>query len=411
MNSAVSRRQFGAALTSASMLRAQADRPNILWITCEDMGPHIGCYGDKYARTPNLDRLAAQGSRYGTVWSNAPVCAPARTTIISGMYPTSTGSEHMRSEVRLPEGMLMYPCYLRQAGYYATNNAKEDYNLQHTGKVWDESSPRAHWRNRAQGQPFFSIFNFTVTHESQVRARPHEAVSDPAKVRVPAYHPDTPEVRQDWAQYYDKIAVMDGMAGRVLKQLEEDGLSGNTIVFFYSDHGAGLPRNKRWPYHSGLQVPLLVYVPDKWKHLAPAGYGAGKVLDRLVSFVDLAPTVLSIAGLTPPGHMQGRAFMGAHTAPAPEYLFGFRGRMDERVDTVRSVTDGRYVYLRQFMPHRIYGQHIAYMFEMPTVQVWKKQFDAGQLKPQQTAFWKEKPSEELYDLHSDPDEVTNLASS
>jgi uncharacterized sulfatase len=344
-------------------------------------------------------------------WSNAPVCAPARTTIIAGMYPPSTGSEHMRSLVSLPEGMRMYPCYLRDAGYYATNNSKEDYNLAHTGKVWDESSAKGHWRNRKPGQPFFSIFNFTTTHESQIRKRPHTLVHDPAKAPVPAYHPDTPEVRHDWAQYYDNITTMDEQAGQVLKQLQDDGLAEDTIVFFYGDHGAGMPRSKRWPYNSGLQVPLIVYVPPKFRHLAPEGYAPGTVIQRLVGFVDLAPTLLSVAGIKPPAHMQGRAFMGTHTAPAPDMLFGFRGRMDERLDMVRSATDGRYVYIRNFMPHKIYGQYIGYMFEMPTAQVWKRQYDSKQLQPPRTHFWETKPPEELYDLRSDPDEVENLATS
>lgn len=412
MKPVLSRRSF--ALACGSALAAPAapnDRPNILWITCEDIGPQLGCYGDTYARTPNLDRLAERGARYRMVWSNAPVCAPARTTIISGMYPPSTGSEHMRSLVSLPEGMRMYPCYLRDAGYYATNNSKEDYNLAHTGKVWDDSSGKAHWRNRKAGQPFFSIFNFLGTHESQIRKRPHTLGHDPAKARVPAYLPDAPEVRHDWAQYYDNITAMDEQAGGILKQLQDDGLAEDTIVFFYGDHGAGMPRSKRWPYNSGLQVPLIVYVPPKYRHLAPEGYSAGAVIQRLVGFVDLAPTLLSLAGLKPPAHMQGRAFMGPHTAPAPDMLFGFRGRMDERIDMIRSATDGRYVYIRNFMPHRIYGQYIGYMFEMPTAQEWKRQYDNKQLQPPRTYFWEPKPPEELYDLQSDRDEVKNLATS
>lgn len=383
--------------------------PNILWITTEDIGPELGCYGDTFAKTPVLDALSRKGVRYTHAWSNAPVCAPARTTIISGMYPTATGSEHMRSMVKLPSAAKMYPCYLRDAGYYCTNNSKEDYNVEHTGQVWDDSSTKAHWRNRKSGQPFFAVFNNLGTHESQIRKRPHTLVGDPSKVRVPAYQPDTPEVRRDWTQYYDNIHEMDTHSGTILKQLEEDGLADDTIVFFYGDHGAGMPRSKRWPYNSGLQVALIVYVPEKYRHLAPAGYAPGKSISRLVSFVDLAPTLLSIAGQTVPPLMQGRAFMGSHTAPAPPFNFGFRGRMDERIDLVRSCTDGRYVYLRQFMPHKIYGQHIAYMFEMPTTAVWKKMYDAGQLKPPKTFFWETKPSEELYDLHSDRDEVVNLA--
>jgi uncharacterized sulfatase len=408
-----SRREFAFSLGASFVASAASnkDRPNILWITCEDTGPELGCYGDKYATTPNLDALAAKGLRYTHVWSNAPVCAPARTTIISGMYPPSTGSEHMRSMTRLPEGMRMYPCYLRDAGYYATNNSKEDYNLDYTGKVWDESSPKAHWRNRKPGQPFFAIFNFTTTHESQLRTRPHTQVHDPAKVRVPAYHPDTPEVRQDWAQYYDKITQMDGQAAEVLKQLEADGLADSTIVFFYGDHGSGMPRSKRWPFNSGLHVALILHVPEKFKHLVPAGYKAGGTSDRLVGFVDLAPTLLSLAGIKPPEHMQGQAFAGEYNASPRKYNYGFRGRMDERLDVVRSCTDGRYVYVRHFMPHKIYGQHIAFMFQTPTTRIWKAKYDKGELNEAQKKFWERKPFEELFDLQTDRDEVKNLAGS
>jgi uncharacterized sulfatase len=410
----ITRRAFAGAASAGILVRgAQAPKPNILWITCEDMGPQMGCYGDRYATTPVLDKLAAQSLRYDVAWSNAPVCAPARTAIISGMYPPSTGSEHMRSMTRLPEGMLMYPCYLRQAGYHVTNNNKEDYNLDYTGgsqsAVWHDSSPKAHWRQRGKDQPFFSIFNFTTTHESQIRRRPHTLVHDPAGARVPAYHPDTPEVRRDWAQYYDNITTMDGQAGQVLKELESDGLLNDTIVFFYGDHGPGMPRCKRWPYDSGLRVPLLVHIPEKFQPLAPKEYRAGTATRRMVGFVDLAPTVLSLAGVRPPSHMQGHAFLGAHEAPAQPYLYGFRGRMDERYDCVRSIRDGRFIYIRNYNPHEIYGQHIAYMFEMPTAQVWKRLFDEGKLNGAQARFWKEKEPEELYDLQSDPDEVNNLA--
>lgn len=408
--STMTRRSFASGIGGAALcFGAEPQRPNILWITCEDTGPHIGAYGDRYATTPALDKLAASGVRYRYAWSNCPVCAPARTSIISGMYPNSTGSEHMRSLVSLPPGMRMYPQYLREAGYYATNNSKEDYNLDKPGQVWDDSSAKAHWRNRRPGQPFFSIFNFESTHESRIRARPHTLVHDPSKVRVPAFNPDTPEVRRDWAQYYDNITTMDGQAAGILRQLESDGLAENTIVFFYGDHGPGMPRCKRWPYNSGLQVPVLVHFPDKFRHLAPRDYTAGGVSNRLVSFVDLAPTVLSLAGIEPPRHMQGRAFLGSHLAPEPSYLFGLRGRMDERYDLVRSVRDRRYVYIRNFMPHRTYAEHIAYLYEMPTMQTWKKLNDEGRLRPPQSLFWQTKPPEELYDLEADPDEVNNLA--
>ncbi len=238
----------------------------------------------------------------------------------------------MRSMTSLPASMRMYPCYLRDAGYYVTNNDKEDYNLNYTGgsqaAVWNDSSRKGHWRNRSAGQPFFSIFNFTTTHESQIRRRPHNLVHDPSKAPLPAYHPDTPEVRHDWAQYYDNVTTMDEQAGAVLKQLEDDGLLSDTIVFFYGDHGSGMPRSKRWPYNSGLQVPLLVHMPDKYRSLAPKDYRPGGVTGRMVSFVDLAPTVLSLAGIQPPAHFQGGAFLGSHQAAPHQFLHGFRGRMD-----------------------------------------------------------------------------------
>ncbi|MFN7925658.1 MAG: sulfatase-like hydrolase/transferase [Bryobacteraceae bacterium] len=403
------RRQFLAAAGSAAL--AQAARPNILWITCEDIGPQIGAYGDTYADTPNIDRLAKRSLLYRNAWSNAPVCAPARTTIISGMYPPSLGAEHMRSETSLPAGFKMFPGYLREAGYYCTNNAKEDYNLVKPAGTWDDSSNKAHWRKRASGQPFFSVFNFLITHESQIRTRPHKWVHDLSKVRVPAYHPDRREVREDWAQYYDNITTMDGQAAKVLAELEADGLADNTVVFFYGDHGSGMPRSKRWPFNSGLHVPLIAHVPEKLRHLATKDYRPGGETQRLVSFVDLAPTVLSLAGIAPPKHFQGHAFLGPHAAAEQPYVYGFRGRMDERIDMTRSVRDGRYVYLRHYMPHRIYGQHVSYMFETPTTHVWRQLFDDGKLNDVQSQFWREKPSEQLFDLQADRDETKNLADS
>lgn len=389
-----------------------ADKPNILWISSEDHGQEMGCYGDAYATTPNVDKLAAKGMLFKTVWSCAPVCAPCRTTIISGMYPPSTGAEHMRCEVPMPAGTRMFPQFLRKIGYYCSNNSKEDYNLTQPGRVWDESSPKAHWRNRPVGQPFFAVFNSTVSHESQLRKRPHKAIHDPAGVRVPSYHPDIPEVRQDWAQYYDTVTAADAIAGKHLKALEEAGLTDNTIVFYWGDHGSGMPRSKRWPCDSGLRVPLVVYFPEKWRHLAPKEYAPGAKSDRLVSFVDFAPTMLSLTGIQPPAWMQGHAFAGKfQTAPQP-LLYGFRGRMDECTDAVRSVTDGRYVYLRNYMPHRSQGQHVIFQFETPTTQRWWDLFVQGKTTEAQSIFWRTpKASEELYDLQRDPDEVHNLAKS
>ena len=399
---------IGIATTDA----LAADKPNILWITSEDHGPHMGCYGDTYADTPNVDALAARGMLFKHCWSNGPVCAAARTTIIAGMYSPSTGGQHMRSMVDMPSGTKMYPQFLREAGYYCTNNSKEDYNLKKPDGVWDESSAKAHYKNRAAGQPFFAVFNSTLSHESQLRKRPHVQIHDPAKVRVPAYHPDVPEVRQDWAQYYDTVTEVDTVAGKLLKELEATGAAEDTIVFYYADHGSGMPRNKRWPCNSGLQVPMVVYFPPKWKHLAPKEYGAGVKSDRLVSFVDLAPTLLSIIGVKPPEWMQGFAFAGTYQTEPQPFVYGFRGRMDERYDCVRSATDGRYVYLRNYMPHLSQGQHVNYQFETPSTRVWRELYDAGKLNAAQSIFWTEpKEPEELYDLQSDPDEVHNLANS
>jgi arylsulfatase A-like enzyme len=396
-------------------------QPNILWITCEDISPHLGCYGDKTAVTPNIDALARQGTLYRNAFATIGVCAPARSTLISGMYPNSIGSQHMRCQGRLPEGARAFPEYLREAGYYCTNNSKKDYNLQLGRKIWDESSRKAHWRKRKAGQPFFSIFNFTSCHESQIRQPEAKyqkriatlkkfQVHDPKAMNVPPYHPDTDAVRKDWARYADMITFMDTEVGRLLRQLDKDGLAENTIVFFYSDHGAGMPRSKRWLFDSGLRVPMVVRVPEKFKKFAPGI--AGLETSRLVSFVDFAPTVLQLAGVPVPEHMQGQAFLGGNSQKSEahrRYVFGFRDRMDERYDMIRCVSNGRFKYIRNFMPHLPYAQYIDYMYQMPTMKDWQKRFDAGGLSAVQRAFFEAKPTVELYDTQADPHEVVNLA--
>ncbi|MEM6278909.1 MAG: sulfatase [Verrucomicrobiota bacterium] len=390
-----------------------AELPNILWVTSEDNGPHLGCYGDEYSVSPNIDALAAKSLKYTRASSNAPVCAPARTTVISGIYPPSTGAPHMRSMAPLPEDVKMFPAYLRELGYYTSNRVKEDYNLAKSDDVWDDSSKKAHWKNRAEGQPFFAVFNSTLSHESKIRNEISDdlRIHDPAKVRVPAYHPDTPEVRKDWAQYYDRITQMDTEIGGWLKELEEAGLSEDTIIVYWGDHGSGMPRNKRWPYNSGLHVPLLIHIPEKFESLAPDEYKAGGSSDRMVGFIDLAPTMLSLVGIEPKAFMHGHAFAGKFEVPGEDYSYGFRGRMDERYDLVRTVLGKRYVYLRHYMPHRIYGQYIDYMFQTPTTKVWHQMFHDGKLNEAQSLFWQKKPTEELYDLETDPDEVINLVAS
>ncbi|MGC1274564.1 MAG: sulfatase-like hydrolase/transferase [Planctomycetaceae bacterium] len=402
---------FALSASSTTSLSA-GDRPNILWIISEDTGPEIGCYGDEYAVTPNIDRLASEGLRFTFCWSNCPVCAPARTTMISGMYPSSTGAEHMRSLVRLPDGMQMFPQLLREAGYFTTNARKEDFNLEKPGQLWDVKNDAVRpWRKRNDDRPFFSIINIPTSHESQLRIRPHTLVHDPAKARIPAYHPDTPEVRHDWAQYYDKVTEMDREVGEILARLEEDSLTDETIVFYFGDHGSGMPRHKRWPFDSGLHVPLVIRIPEKFHDHHPVGYKPGASTEQIVSFIDFAPTALSLAGMKAPEYYQGVAFLGEHCGTPCRFLHGVRGRMDERIDCIRSVTDGRYVYVRHYLPHRPYGQHLGYMFQTPTTQVWKRLYDEGKLNEVQSAIWEEKPTELLFDLVEDPDEIHNLVDS
>lgn len=390
--------------------KVTTEPPNILWITSEDNSPFFGCYGDEFATTPTFDKLATEGILYKNAFANAPVCAPARSTIITGMYPPSLGTQNMRSVYPIPESIRFFPQYLREAGYYCTNNSKEDYNMPKPEGVWDESSSKAHYKNRAEGQPFFAIFNFTVSHESSI----HKSISndslrhDPAKVKLPPYHPDTPEMRHDWAQYYDKVEDLDGMVAQVLQELEDAGLADNTIVAYYSDHGGVIARSKRFVYESGTHVPMIWRFPKKYAHLAPGK--PGDRTDRLVSFIDLAPTVLSLAGIKVPEYMQGKAFLGDQQTVPREYVHLFRGRMDERIDNVRAVRDKQYRYIKNYMPHRIYGQYIEYLWRAPSCRSWEEAYLAGKCNEIQSAFWKEKPAEELYDVSADPWEVNNLAS-
>jgi N-sulfoglucosamine sulfohydrolase len=404
---------------------SEKTQPNILWVSCEDISPDLGCYGDSYAVSPNIDKLAAQGVRYSNVYSHSGVCAPTRSGIITGMYPTTIGTHHMRCKGVPPAYVKCFSEYLRAAGYYCTNNVKTDYQFDLPSSAWDESSRKAHWRGRAEGQPFFAVFNFTISHESKIRDRSEEMLKrlanlkpdekhDPAKAVLPPYYPDTPAVRKDWAQYYDVITLMDKQVGDVLKQLEDEGLADNTIVWFWGDHGRGLPRGKRWIYDSGLRIPLIIRVPEKLRKLAIPGnpdlVKPGTVNNDLVAFIDFAPTMLSLAGVKIPEHIQGRAFLGSQKAKPREYIFAARDRMDEAYDLIRAVRDKRYKYIRNYMWHLTRGQDIDYMNQMPTMQEMRRLNAEGKLKgPQKQYFEETKPVEELYDTLNDPHEVKNLA--
>ncbi|MFT5302191.1 MAG: arylsulfatase A-like enzyme, partial [Mariniblastus sp.] len=404
---------FGSCFVlSSGTVRAEEPNeklPNILWLSTEDIGPQVGCYGDPDATTPLLDAFAANSLCYDVAWSNYPVCAPARTTIIGGMYAACNAAGYMRSESVMPNGVEMFPHFLREQGYYCTNTSKEDYNYKRpANEPWDESSRKAHYRNREKGQPFFAVFNYTGTHESKIRQRPHVPVIDPASVTLPQYYPDIPEIRQDMAQYLDNITVMDGWVQKQLDALKKSGEADNTIVIFFGDHGSGMPRHKRFAGDSGMRVPFVVHVPEKLKHLSPAEYAPGARTKRPIGFIDLAPTMLSIAGLEAPKYMQGHAFMGAHPAEAPQYAYGFRERMDERPDLSRSLRDEKFIYVRNYMPNLPAGQFVNYQQVTNSTRRWFEMFNAGELNDVQSQFWMPHPPEELYDLVNDPEETKNL---
>ena len=397
-------------LAHQSSAAPDANRPNILWITSEDNSPYLGCYGDELANTPNLDKLATQGVRYRNAFSNAPVCSVSRSTLISGMYSSSLGLQNHRSKVEIPTAFQLYYQPLQAAGYYCTNNSKTDYNIAGDRPNWDDCSDTAHYRNRKPGQPFFAVFNLMVSHEGQAGAKPGKTSFGvaPEKIKLPPYYPDTPIIRQDWANYYDQMTLMDGQVGKLLDELEKQGVAENTIVFYYGDHGGALPRGKRNIHDSGTRVPLIIRFPESMALLAPAKPGAWS--EDLVSFVDFAPTVFSLCGVPAPKNYQGTPFLGDKKTKPREHVFLYRGRMDERFDTVRSIRDKEFQYIRNYSPHRPWGQHYSYPFTvLPCMKSWFDEFTAGRCNTVQAAFWQPKPGEELYQITSDPFEIKNLA--
>jgi len=415
----------GCATTGSPARQERLNKPNILWISAEDISPDLGCYGDDYAVTPNIDRFASGSLRYTNAFTNAGVCAPVRSAIITAMYATTIGTHNMRCKGVPPTPVKCFTEYLRDAGYFCTNNKKTDYQFNSPDTAWDQCDSNAHWRNRRSGQPFFSVFNLTVTHESKIRDHSEnfrkkldflsaDERHDPEKAEIPPYYPDTPKVRKDWAQYHDIITLMDKQFREILDQLETDGLAEDTIVFFWGDHGRGLPRAKRWIYDSGTRVPLIIHIPDKYCRLAmpvdPPAVSGGMVTDRLVSFVDLGPTVLSLAGVLPPDHIQSQAFLGPRQQIRRKYVFAARDRMDEAYDLIRSVRDKRFRYIRNYMWYRTYALDIDYMNEMPTMAEMRRLHRLGKLQgPEKLYFRQTKPLEELYDTKQDPHEINNLA--
>lgn len=399
-----------------------ADRPNIVWIVCEDLSPeHLETYGGTGGKTPFLNALAAEAVQYNQVFATAGVCSPSRAALITGAYQTSIGAMHMRTlapsvaagdayppgfkgySTVLPEGMKTYPELLRMAGYYTTNNSKEDYQFRSPVTMWDDSSNKAHYRNRPDpNQPFFAIFNFTTSHESQVWMREKEdLLVSPDDVKVPPVYPDDSLTRHVLARFITNAMRMDTQVGEVIAQLKEDGLYENTIIFFYSDHGDGMPYFKRELYDRGLRAPLLIKAPF---------LEAGSQSEELISFVDFAPTLLSLAGVPIPESMQGQAFLGPQKAKSPrKYSFAARDRVDSEYDRVRAVTDGRFKYIRNYMPEKPNYQNVRYRLQNPLMVHLLELNEKGLLDENQARwFAPNKPNEELYDTESDPWEFNNL---
>ncbi|WP_182867772.1 sulfatase-like hydrolase/transferase [Rhodopirellula sp. JC639] len=406
-------------LCLATLASAAPPRSNILWLSCEDISPHLGCYGDEHAITPNLDQLAEEGVRYSHAFTTAGVCAPCRSGIITGMYQTTLGTHHMRCTATLPEGIHPFPKYLRDAGYFCTNNSKQDYQFKTPADTWDVSSGKAHWRDRGNDDtPFFAVFNFTGCHESGIaRKSKYQDVTevltadqrqDPTKLQLPPYYCDTPITREDWKRNYELITAMDHWAGGLIQQLKDDGLYENTIIMFWSDHGVGLPRAKRWLYESGTHIPLIVRIPPAYR-VDDQGT-PGTVCDDLVSSIDFGPTVLNLAGLDQPSSVQGQPFLGSDLPAPRQYVYGARDRMDERYDIIRMVRDKRFRYLRNFEPLKSYYQYINTCEKGATMRELRRLHDAGQLPPAAEYYFSPtKPVEELYDCDADPHEINNLA--
>ena len=401
---------------------AQPSPPNIVWIVCEDLSPqHLESYGGTGGKTPFLNALAAESVQYNQVFATAGVCAPSRAALITGAYQTSIGAMHMRTlatsavtldayppgfkgySTLLPAGMKTYPELLRSAGYYTSNNSKEDYQFESPVTMWDESGAKAHYRNRPDStQPFFSIFNFMVTHESQVWMREHEELLvRPEEVSVPAVYPDDSLTRRVLARFITNAMRMDKQVGEVVAQLKEDGLYENTIIFFFSDHGDGMPYFKRELYDRGLRAPLLIKAPF---------LEAGSQSNELISFVDFAPTLLSLAGVPIPESMQGQAFLGQQKSATPrKYSFAARDRMDSEYDRVRAVTDGEFKYIRNYMPEKPNYQNVKYRLQNPLMIHLLELNSKGLLNANQARwFAPTKPAEELYHTKTDPWEFKNL---
>ena len=422
-NASFTRRQFmlsaaagtaGLLVTRTALAKAKTEKPNILWITSEDNGiSWVSCYGGTNAQTPAIDQLAKEGFRYTHCFDNAAVCAPTRSTWITGMYAISNGTQPMRSRNTIPHDKIKYyPDLLRAAGYHSTNPGKTDYNIggRSDRDCWDKTDRkkgRYGWQSRKPGQPFFCVYNTTGSHESRAHGNVENTKNDPAKMKLHSYHPDLPVIRKNYAKYADAVENMDRDVGRCLAALKADGLYEETIIIYNSDHGGVLPRSKRFLYSSGTHCPLVVRMPAKYRHLWP-GDKPGTTVDRIVSFVDMPKTWVSLAGGEIRDTLQGTIFLGKGTEPAPKYHLAFRERADERLDHVRMIRDERFAYHKNYMPYAPAGQHLAYLWKAPATPAWEKHHREGKTNEITGRFFRPRVSEEFYDNKTDFDNVHNL---
>lgn len=405
------------------------EKPNILWISVEDISPNLSFYGDSTAKTPNLDALARESLIYENAFTTVGVCGPSRSSLITGMQPMSLGTVHMRTakdvqgwgkrkyredigrddiegnKIReysavVPTGVKCFTEFLRAGGYYCTNNKKTDYQFAAPISAWDENSIKAHWRNRQRGQPFFAVFNIADTHESKLWKYEDKPLTvKPENVPVPPYFPDTPETRETIARHYSNIEIMDEKVGEIIQQLKEDGLYESAIIVFFSDHGGPLPRQKRAIYDSGLRVPLIIKFPNANK---------SERTDRLISFTDMAPTMLSLTGIKPPDYMQGRAFAGAFNTEPREYIIASSDRFDEVTDRIRAVRTKEFLYLHNFYPEKTGYKDISYRLNIPMMKPMLTMKENESLDSIQMEWFKKKEVEELYDVKNDPHDINNV---
>ena len=412
---------FRAALLAALSLFTSAlfaaDKPNFVWLISEDNSTHyLKLFDEHGAETPRIAELAKHGLLFEHAFSNSPVCSVARTTLMTSCYGPRIGTQfHRRSVmVPMPPGLRMFPAYLRDAGYYTTNNKKKDYNAIEGDGVWDESSPKATWQNRSDDQPFFHMQSFGATHESSLHFKDMSKPTkhDPETVFVAPYHPNTPTFRYTNARYRDNIQTVDQQIGAVVDQLEADGLLEDTFIFYFGDHGGVLPRGKGYAYESGLHVPLVIRVPEKWKHLTQDAT-LGSRQKGFVSFIDFGPTLLNLAGVDVPAEVDGKPFLGDGISMTEvsnrDEAFGYADRFDEKMDLVRTLRKGKYEYVRSYQPFNFDGLQNNYRYRMLAFQEWRELYQAGKLNDVQKQFFETRPAEALYDIEADPHETKNLA--